>query len=56
MIKNKYDLDLEFIRFEDTGLDEEITGDTCPVCGYPIVLEYGLEVCYCCGWSRDDEV
>ena len=33
--------------------DEELTGDNCPICGYPIVLEYGLEVCYCCGWSKD---
>lgn len=36
--------------------DEKLTGDVCPVCGYPIVLEYGLEVCYRCGWSREDEI
>ena len=35
--------------------DEEITGKNCPVCGYPTVREYGLEVCYHCGWSEDDE-
>ena len=35
--------------------DEELTGENCPVCGYPIVLEHGLEVCYYCGWSKDDE-
>lgn len=36
--------------------DEKLTGDNCPVCGYPIVLEYDLEVCYRCGWSREDEI
>lgn len=56
MTNNEYDLDLEFISFEDTGLDEVVTEETCPICGYPIVIEYGLEVCYYCGWSRDDEV
>ena len=35
--------------------DEEITGNNCPVCGYPTVREYGLEVCYHCGWSKDEE-
>lgn len=35
--------------------DEEITGNNCPVCGYPTVREMGLEVCYHCGWSEDDE-
>lgn len=36
--------------FED---EEILTGDNCPICGYPIVLEHGLEVCYSCGWSGD---
>ena len=35
--------------------DEEITGNNCPVCGYPTVREYGLELCYHCGWSEDSE-
>lgn len=35
--------------------EEEITGNNCPVCGYPTVREYGLEVCYHCGWSEGDE-
>jgi uncharacterized Zn finger protein (UPF0148 family) len=35
--------------------NEQLTGDNCPVCGYPIVLEFGLEVCYGCGWFKDDE-
>lgn len=35
--------------------DEQLTGDNCPICGYPIVLECDLEVCYNCGWSKDDE-
>lgn len=35
--------------------DEQLTGENCPVCGYPIVLEHGLELCYRCGWSKDDE-
>ena len=36
-------------------IQEELTEDTCPVCGYPIVLEEGLEVCYSCGWYRGME-
>lgn len=34
--------------------DEQITGDNCPECGYPTVLESGLEVCYKCGWYKDE--
>lgn len=35
--------------------DKEIlTGHFCPDCGYPLVLEYGLEVCYHCGFSREE--
>ncbi len=37
-----------------TDEDEELTGNQCPRCGYPTVLEYGLEVCYGCGWSKED--
>lgn len=47
-----------FIRFEDTG-EEELTGENCPICGYPIVVEDGLELCYRCGWYRgmeEDEI
>lgn len=36
-------------------IHESLTGDNCPVCGYPIVLEEGLEVCYGCGWYRGIE-
>lgn len=48
-------------KIENTDQDifydihESLTGDTCPVCGYPIVLEEGLEVCYGCGWYRGCE-
>lgn len=35
--------------------DEELAGYNCPVCGYPVVIEMGLELCYCCGWSKDEE-
>ncbi len=35
--------------------DEVLTGLTCPKCGYPTVEEFGLEVCYHCGWSKDEE-
>lgn len=38
-----------------TDIEEQPTGDNCPVCGYPIVLEEGLEVCYGCGWYRGME-
>lgn len=41
------------LLFGDT--QEELTEDNCPVCGYPIVLEEGLEVCYSCGWYRGME-
>jgi len=34
---------------------EELTGDICPVCGFPIVIEEGLEVCYRCGWYKGCE-
>ena len=40
------------VRFDNED-DEQLTGDNCPVCGYPIVIEEGLEVCYCCGWSKE---
>lgn len=33
--------------------EEELTGENCPNCGYPIVLEYDLEVCYKCGWFKN---
>lgn len=35
--------------------DEQLTGDVCPVCGYPTAIEFGLELCYHCGWSEGDE-
>ena len=34
--------------------DEELAGYNCPNCGYPVVIEMGLEVCYKCGWNRDE--
>lgn len=40
----------------NTGIDneEELAGYNCPRCGYPVVVEMGLDVCYSCGWSKDD--
>jgi len=35
--------------------DEQLTGNNCPNCGYPTVLEFGLEVCYKCGWHREED-
>lgn len=35
--------------------DEKLMDYNCPVCGYPIVLESDLEVCYNCGWFKHDE-
>lgn len=35
--------------------DEQLAGYTCPKCGYPVVIEYGLELCYCCGWTKAEE-
>lgn len=36
-------------------IHESLTGENCPVCGYPIVIEEGLEVCYGCGWYKGCE-
>ena len=36
--------------------DEILTGRLCPKCSYPTVEEFGLEVCYHCGWSEEDEM
>ena len=48
------DFDKNFIRWEDLIEDDEtITGNNCPRCGYPLVIECGLDVCYHCGWSED---
>ena len=38
--------------FED---DEHLAGYNCPMCGYPVVVEFGLEVCYRCGWFENTE-
>lgn len=37
--------------------DEEarLTDTFCPVCGCPLVEEYGLLVCYYCGYSPEEE-
>jgi len=35
--------------------DEELAGYSCPRCGYPVVLEGEWELCYRCGWSKDEE-
>jgi uncharacterized Zn finger protein (UPF0148 family) len=35
--------------------DEEPAGYSCPVCGYPVVTEMGLDVCYQCGWYEGIE-
>ncbi|MCD7779635.1 MAG: hypothetical protein LUH05_03055 [Candidatus Gastranaerophilales bacterium] len=26
----------------------------CPVCGNPLVIEEGKDVCYYCGWCEDE--
>lgn len=46
---NIENFDVNFIKFED-DLEEELSGQNCPRCGYPIVIEEGLELCYRCGW------
>lgn len=54
-----YDPMDSYQRFIDSqfleDIEEELTEEPCPVCGYPIVLEEGLEVCYCCGWFKEDK-
>ena len=37
--------------FEDDN--EHLAGYNCPICKYPVVVEYGLEVCYRCGWYNE---
>ena len=54
--KQKTEYTKEQSAFTMIDEEEELTGENCPVCGYPIVLEHGLEVCYCCGWSKDDDM
>ena len=41
----------------NTGIDneEELAGYNCPRCGYPVVVEMDFELCYHCGWSKDEE-
>jgi uncharacterized Zn finger protein (UPF0148 family) len=39
----------------DDTTEEQLSGDNCPICGYPIVIEQGLEVCYRCGWYKGCE-
>lgn len=36
-------------------IHESLTGENCPVCGYPLVIEEGLTVCYQCGWYEGME-
>lgn len=38
-----------------TDEDEILTGNNCPLCGYPLVIEDGLEVCYYCGWFNEEQ-
>ena len=42
-------------KIDLSEIEETETEEKCPVCGYPIVLEEGLEVCYRCGWYRGCE-
>lgn len=45
----------QFVSTTTNEDDEQLAGYNCPICGYPIVIESGLEVCYRCGWSKGDE-
>ena len=47
---NEYQKNIDRLLEDD---EEKLAGYACPVCGYPVVLEYGLELCYKCGWSND---
>ena len=42
------------INEDDEGY-EVVAGYSCPICGYPIVTEYELDVCYKCGWYKGQE-
>lgn len=40
---------------KDVNDKEEIKGE-CPSCGYPLVDEMGITVCYGCGWNNDPNI
>lgn len=40
--------------FEDDG-EEHLAGHNCPNCGYPMVVEEGLTVCYKCGYVPEED-
>lgn len=47
---NKYEDD---DQFED-GVGEQLAGYNCPRCGYPVVYEGNWEICYRCGWCKEE--
>lgn len=55
MINKRLQADIAENQAINTEDDEELAGYNCPRCGYPVVIEMGLELCYSCGWSKDDE-
>ena len=55
MTNKRLEADIRENNFIDEEDYEQLAGFNCPCCGYPIVIEMGLEVCYRCGWSKEDE-
>lgn len=51
MTNKRLEIDIAENRLlvDDEGY-EAVTGYSCPICGYTIVTEAGLDVCYNCGW------
>lgn len=43
-----------YIMTDFTDEEEQLTDDYCPICGNPMVIEYGIPVCYYCGYSPDE--
>lgn len=39
----------------DIDDDEYLTGRECPHCNLPTVYEFGIEVCYYCGWTEEED-
>lgn len=38
---------------EEQEQTEELSGYDCPQCGYPMVVEGDVDVCYKCGWWQE---
>lgn len=42
-------------NYYDNDGEEQLAGYNCPHCGYPMVIEEGLTVCYKCGYAPEED-